>query len=90
MVTPKQIQDIVEYLRGSMESETAGMHAVLGALYSITPDEEDKIEKAIDEELFCCDECGWWHDKGAKSAVGRTAEAYALIATQSMMRTAIL
>ncbi len=65
-MTPERCQEVVYQLLGTCAS-----------IESFLNDGEDAMDRdlteAIDAEIFCCDECGWWcetceADEGASAA----------------------
>lgn len=64
-LTDTQIDELVDYLRGSCQSITAALYS----LFDI--DDEDIItlrqNGIIDDNIFNCATCGWWCDAGEYS-----------------------
>lgn len=60
-VTDAQIDEIIEYLHGTCNS-------LYVAVMYVTDDEYDSDDltmeqlRKIDDEIFECEQCGWWFD----------------------------
>lgn len=63
----EKLNEIIEYLRGTCMNTVRGAAEEILAR-EVTEDELDKIEKAVDEELFTCQICGWYCERGEESS----------------------
>lgn len=60
ILTPSQLQTVIDDLRGTTGSLEETINEVLGKEIDSISDISSQSLEAIDEEIFLCDACGWW------------------------------
>jgi hypothetical protein len=56
-VPAEKISELVEYLQGTCNSFDNGMRVC-----EIPAAEEEAVARAVEEEIFLCEGCGWWEE----------------------------
>ena len=51
-----KFDEIIAYLKGTCLT----LHEVLETFNAIELENSDEFMKRLDDEIFYCDECGWW------------------------------
>lgn len=69
ILTDEQIGKLVSFLSGSTNSLEQG----LASLFDVEEVGTESIAleslHRLDEQIFCCAQCGWWHDVSEESEI---------------------
>jgi hypothetical protein len=57
--TAEQIEKLIQYLQGTCMSLDEGISEILGENFTSNDLTTDEFEH-IDNEIFLCEDCGWW------------------------------
>jgi hypothetical protein len=55
--TAEFVEEVAEALRGSCET----LRAVLDIRGRSTLEDDVEFCRALDDRVFCCEQCSWWH-----------------------------
>ena len=62
-------QELIEYLQGSCKTLNEGVSDITDGVFNEDDLTKNQIEE-IDNEIFCCSNCGWWCELSDQSEDG--------------------
>jgi len=73
-ITDADIQNIIDYLQGTCMTLQAACQAYGYEEEDLTTEQLE----TIDQEIFLCTSCGWWHEQGESSEHSPDGENYCI------------
>jgi len=69
-----EIDKLCEYLQGTYHTLQEGIHTFYPEMSEeeLTKEEHEQI----DQEIFCCETCSWWHEANEQDSDGNCSDCH--------------